>query len=133
MERLDTVVSPVSRHPFSSLNYLNIPNTGYLPLTDKERQADKKGEFRWRESVLIRFVFITRAFNDYVKNAFDILTQDFFPDVVCINSTFWDISRWDEHGHEKDREGRTFYPRLEQNVDNLTRHVNKAEMNALKL
>lgn len=106
--------------------------TGYLPLTQSERVADSRGAFKWRESVLIRFVFITRAFNDYVKKAFDVLTEDFFPDVICINSTFWDISRWDEHGHDKDREGRTFYPRLEQNVRNLTAHVNQAELKALK-
>ena len=106
--------------------------TGYMPLTHNERVSDSKGAFHWRESVLVRFVFITRAFNDYVKKAFDVLTEDFFPDVVCINSTFWDISRWDEHGHDKDREGRTFYPRLEQNVRNLTEHVNRAELRALK-
>ena len=40
---------------------------GYRPLTPKERQKDKQGDFNWYECVLVRFVFITRAFNDYVK------------------------------------------------------------------
>ena len=49
-----------------------------------------------------------------------------------MNSTFWDISRWDEHGDDKDRDGRTYYPRLVQNVENLTAHINGKEVKALK-
>ena len=64
--------------------------------------------------------------------AFDIVTSDYFPDVICINSTFWDISRWNEDGKDVDKDGRPFYPILEQNVQNLTKHVNKRALDALK-
>ena len=40
---------------------------GYRPLTQKEKRQDQSGAFNWYECVLVRFVFITRAFNSYVK------------------------------------------------------------------
>ncbi len=64
--------------------------------------------------------------------ALEIVTEDFFPDVICINSTFWDISRWEESGNDLDRDGKPFYPALEQNVKNLTQFINQRELNALK-
>ena len=66
------------------------------------------------------------------SQALEIVTDDFFPDVVCINSTFWDISRWDESGNDLDRNGKPFYPALEHNVKKLTQFINEREMIALK-
>ena len=40
---------------------------GYRPLTAKERKQAQHGDFKWYECVLVRFVFITRAYNDYVR------------------------------------------------------------------
>ena len=70
--------------------------------------------------------------SETIVKAFDIVTSDYFPDVICINSTFWDISRWNEDGKDLDKDGRAFYPMLEQNVQNLTKHVNKRALDALK-
>lgn len=105
---------------------------GYRPHTDEEKGMSGSGDYKWTNSILIRFVFITRAWNKYVNQAFDIVTSDYFPDVICINSTFWDISRWNEDGKDVDKDGRPFYPILEQNVQNLTKHINMKALDALK-
>lgn len=104
---------------------------GYKPLTEEEKKMERQGEFRWTDTILIRYVFLTRSWNDYVKQAFDAVTTDFFPDIICINSTFWDISRWEEAGLDKDRNGRSYYPILEQNVQKLCEHVNQCEIQRL--
>jgi len=104
---------------------------GYMPLTDEEKRMASQGGFHWTDTVLIRYAFLTRAWNDYVKEVFDALTKDYFPDVICINSTFWDISRWDETGDATDRNGKVFYPMLEQNVEKLCEYINKKEIERL--
>ena len=48
--------------------------------------------------------------------------------MICINSTFWDISRWEELGSDIDRFGKPYYPILEQNVKKLCEHINQREL-----
>ena len=67
-----------------------------------------------------------------INKAFDTVTSDYFPEVIFINSTFWDISRWNEDGKDLDKNGSPFYPILEQNVQNLTKHINKKALDALQ-
>jgi len=40
---------------------------GYRPHTDEEKRMSGGGEYKWTNSILIRFVFITRAWNKYVN------------------------------------------------------------------
>ena len=93
---------------------------------------EQSGNFYWSDTVLVRYAFITRACNTYVKQCFDALTEDHFPDVICVNSTFWDISRWDEGGEDVDRFGKSYFPKLESNVNTLCDHINAAEKRALQ-
>jgi hypothetical protein len=40
---------------------------------------EQRGEFHWSDTVIIRYVFLTRAWNGYVKEVIDAVTHDFFP------------------------------------------------------
>ena len=40
---------------------------GYRPHTYEEKRMSGGGEYKWTNSILIRFVFITRAWNKYVN------------------------------------------------------------------
>ena len=42
---------------------------------------------------LIRFYFVTRAYNTYIESILTDLCEDPKPDVVIMNSCLWDISR----------------------------------------
>lgn len=48
---------------------------GYQPLTVEEKKMEREGAFHWSDTVLIRFVFITRSWNTYVEEAFDAVTE----------------------------------------------------------
>ena len=40
---------------------------GYRPHTYEEKRMSGGGDYKWTNSILIRFVFITRAWNKYVN------------------------------------------------------------------
>ena len=48
---------------------------GYTPVTVEEKKMQSQGAFHWSETILIRFVFITRSYNTYVKEAFNAVTE----------------------------------------------------------
>jgi hypothetical protein len=74
-----------------------------------------------------------------------VLTEDHFPDVICINSTFWDISRWEEVRPSKDKNGTylrvlscvillkgfNYYPTFQRNVEKLCHFIHGKEMDAI--
>ena len=76
----------------------------------------------WSNSILIRFVFATRVYNDYIKDAFKAVTYDHFPDIICVNSTFWDITRY---GDKLEKDGITSFPEFEKNVKKFLQFVNE--------
>jgi len=104
---------------------------GYAPLTHEERTLFGQRNWNWSNSILIRFGFITRAYNEYVEQLLNVLTEDHFPDVICINSTFWDISRWEEVRPSKDKNGFNYYPTFQRKVEQLCQFIHGKEMDAI--
>lgn len=76
----------------------------------------------WEDTILIRFVFTTRVYNEYIEKVFSAVTQDYFPDIICVNSTFWDITRY---GDKVENNGIISFPEFEKNVGRLLKLVNK--------
>ncbi|EDO38463.1 predicted protein, partial [Nematostella vectensis] len=64
-------------------------------------------EFRGNGSTRIRYYFITRCYNEYVESVLNEL-RALGPDVIIINSTFWDIHLYGEQGKKQ------FQPNLSQ-------------------
>lgn len=73
-------------------------------------------------SIMIRFVFTTRVWNKFIKESFDILSHDFFPDLICANSTFWDITRYGDKAYDSD--GLQKFPQFEKNIASFMEYVN---------
>ena len=76
----------------------------------------------WSGSIMVRFVFTTRVWNDFVKSSFDILSDDWFPDIICANSTFWDISRYGDKSYDSDKLQR--FPQFEANITTFMKEIN---------
>jgi len=83
----------------------------------------------WSNSILIRFVFATRVYNDYIKDAFKAVTYDYFPDIICVNSTFWDITRYED---KLEKDGITSFPNFEKNVKKFLQFVNERAKKAFQ-
>jgi len=79
-------------------------------------------DVEWSGSIMIRFVFTTRVWNDFVKTSFDILSEDWFPDIICANSTFWDISRYGDKSYDSDKLQR--FPQFEANISTFMKEIN---------
>lgn len=91
--------------------------------------SDNGSSNGWRDTILIRFVFTTRVFNEYIKEIFTAVTKDYFPDIVCVNSTFWDITRY---GDKVERNGIISFPQFEHNVGMLLELINEKARTAFQ-
>jgi len=94
---------------------------------DTSKKTASKG---WEDTILIRFVFTTRVYNEFVESVFDAVTDDHFPDIVCVNSTFWDITRY---GDKVEKNGQISFPEFEKNVGRLFKFINKKARRAFQV
>lgn len=76
----------------------------------------------WKNTILIRYIFTTRVYNKFIKAAFKAVTEDYYPDVVCVNSTFWDITRYSD---KEEHKGIIRFPEFEERADSLFDFVNR--------
>jgi hypothetical protein len=85
-------------------------------------EKEKKIEAKWQDKFLVRFAFITRIWDqkrdgsNRIKEILDLLTKDFFPDVIVVNSLFWDIEKYRDRWFHSTR-------KFEYYTDNLTRFL----------
>ncbi|KAF8774723.1 PC-esterase domain-containing protein 1B-like [Argiope bruennichi] len=56
------------------------------------------------ESTRISFFFLTKIYDDYIKEVLKKITMKSNPDVIVINSCLWDITRWGFDGVEHFKE-----------------------------
>jgi len=91
--------------------------------------SDSDSSSNWNNTILIRFVFTTRVYNDYIDKVFRAVTKDYFPDIICVNSTFWDITRY---GDKVERDGFDRFPKFEENVATLLKFINKRAREAFQ-
>ena len=73
--------------------------------------------------VLIRYVFMSRIWepNGDTEQLLDALTSDHFPDVLLVNSLFWDVSKY---GDRPVIDSRTKMKRFFEFEKNLNRFIN---------
>lgn len=87
----------------------------------------------WEGRFLIRFIFTTRVYSDALKNIIAAYCEDHFPDVINVQSTFWDITRY---GDGENMNGQRYFPQysynLRQLVDQVDRLVDKEEIKRLR-
>ena len=100
----------------------------------------------WEKSIMIRFVFTTRfsfrssemafdfrysrVYNEFIEEIFSTLTEDHFPNIICFNSTFWDITRYGDKAN--DEHGIIQFPQFQANVDKMCRMINEKAAKAFQ-
>jgi len=84
----------------------------------------------WEKSIMIRFVFTTRVYNEFIEEIFSTLTEDHFPNIICMNSTFWDITRYGDKA--EDEHGIVQFPQFQANVDKMCRMINEKAAKAFQ-
>ena len=80
------------------------------------------GEEGWEDSFLIRFIFVTRVFSEGLKTMISTYCEDHFPDVIYIQSTFWDVTRY---GDGEEIRGQRYFPQFTYNLRLLVDHVDE--------
>ena len=79
---------------------------------------------------MIRYVFTTRVYNEYIEEIFRAVTNDYYPDIICVNSTFWDITRYGDK--EEGADGIIKFPEFEKNIEKLLKMINKKSARAFQ-
>lgn len=86
----------------------------------------------WRDRVLIRFAFVTKVWDETMKQLLQCLTDDHFPDVIIANSLFWDVTKYGHNAADKRKIDECWhFPRFEQNLADFLNHVNKLDQRRL--
>lgn len=87
----------------------------------------------WEGRFLIRFIFTTRVYSEALKKIIATFCEDHFPDVINVQSTFWDITRY---GDGDVIDGQRYFPQysynLRQLVDQVDKLVDKEEIKRLR-
>jgi len=91
------------------------------------------GDPNWEGTFLIRFIFTTRVYSEALKKMIATYCEDHFPDVINVQSTFWDITRY---GDGEDINGQRYFPQythnLRQLVDQVDQLVDQEEIKRLR-
>jgi len=107
---------------------------GY-PKTAASNGKDKLFQDKWENSVLVRYAFISKIWNEehgrMTKDILDILTQDHFPDIICVNSLLWDVTKWGDK-MVKRRNGLAEFPQFSKSLRKFCGYINSLELAALK-
>ena len=72
----------------------------------------------------------SRVYNEFIEEIFSTLTEDHFPNIICFNSTFWDITRYGDKAH--DEHGVIQFPQFQANVDKMCRMINEKAAKAFQ-
>ena len=72
----------------------------------------------------------SRVYNEFIEEIFSTLTEDHFPNIICMNSTFWDITRYGDKA--EDQHGIVQFPQFQANVDKMCRMINEKAAKAFQ-
>ena len=87
----------------------------------------------WRERVLVRFVFVTKIWDNDMKELLNSLTDDQFPDVLLVNSLFWDVTKYGHQKADKIKINECWtFPKFEHNLEQFINHVDQLDRRRLE-
>ena len=100
--------------------------TAYMEVREYRGYGDLGED--WRDRVLVRFAFVTRVWDETMKQLLHCLTDDHFPDVIVANSLFWDVTKYGHQAADKHKVDECWqFPRFEKNLDHFLNYVNELD------
>ena len=82
----------------------------------------------WSDRVMVRFAFVTKVWENSMPKLLKSLTDDHFPDVIIVNSLFWDVTKYGHNQADKRKiEHCWHFPKFEQNLETFLSHFDEID------
>ena len=129
--RQDRVLFTTEKH--NGKEYCEIREYKGIQPNAKE-EKEKQVEARWKDKFLVRFAFITRIWDENenganrIRDILDILTKDVFPDVIVVNSLFWDVEKYRDSWISEER----CFEKYSKNMHEFLGYFNEIQIKAIR-